>query len=545
MPMSKKTSSASSTSASPFDVEVVFERPTDTRAIFVNVYVVDGPNQIINYSKKLGIDKNSNVGSRVIIKSHNQKKDDERVMIVAMNSVESPQSSVKNAAQQTIKAVGDLISASPSTPAVALDLSGIANARTQKRFVFYVFRWLTSLRIPERLSGRKLIVIASPDIVGTGNDKSLRRSILTIHHAAAFMNMPANVASSPTDMAHMLGQFASVIVKTNGINNSKSKTKGSLLSKKDIDFKSRVLDARELRKLGMGLVLAVGSASSESAPACVLVLEAGAPAAKAKRTVLLVGKGIMYDTGGLAVKPQHHMYGMHGDKSGAVMATTVLALCAEEAAANDVRIVSVAPLTENAVGSRAIRPGDVVQCHDGRGVEIVDPDAEGRLVLADALSYGIRTFKPDLVLDFATMTITGELYHPSLTAAVFTTDGALYDLVHRVGNEVGEQVWRMPSWTEDRDAIISSQASGADVRNAGWDQYSDGYSASLFLHSFVERASASFLKTKKDKEVKVIKEMQWMHLDVSGTAIMKGPGVPFYGAAICLGEASVKEWMRR
>ncbi len=165
----------------------------------------------------------------------------------------------------------------------------------------------------------------------------------------------------------------------------------------------RVLSKEQLKEEGMGLVLAVGEGAGARAPPCMLVMElmskGGHPAGRSqgRRTVVLVGKGVIFDSGGLSLKPISAMQGQHADKSGAAVVTTILGYFASAAADPlPFDVVALLPLVENAVSGGAMRPGDVVAACDGTTVEIVDPDAEGRMIMADAMAWSAR-YAPSMI----------------------------------------------------------------------------------------------------------------------------------------------------
>ena len=284
--------------------------------------------------------------------------------------------------------------------------------------------------------------------------------------------------------------------------------------------RSEVLDERELARIGAGLLLGVGR-GGEKAPRMV-VLRSSSSGGKKKKMIALVGKGITFDAGGLALKPRSGMYGQHGDKSGAAVAAAVFRLLASDAAPVD--LVAILPLAENLVSARSVRPGDVLTACDGTTVEVVDPDAEGRLVMADAIAYAAREFAPDAIVDFATLTRTAEMMHPDATAAVYAHDDAVAAAVAAAGEACGERVWRMPPWDEydyETDSAV------ADARNAGWNTAADGYMAAMFLRRFVPPSCRD----------------RWVHIDIakneaSGVGPSSGSG-PFVGSGVALGVGAV------
>jgi leucyl aminopeptidase len=547
------------------DIVVAPRRSPDMHAA-LTIHVCDGEASLTRTLRDMGLDP-SNAGARVItagaMSSSSRRKSraaPTRAVVLAIDSQARPHTSAQTVAEQAGQAIATL---GGEKAMVCIDLSKIQSDAARLRTAAAILARTTAAGIDPQtriafvgmgmgMGMSKGMGMGKGKGMGKGSDDDdvavtchlLQGDFRARCHAARLMNLPGN-AAGPTAFARAL-----VVMVQSHIDDGAKE-----------GMTHHVLGIKELEAKGLGLVLAVGAAAKATAPACMLVVHAGAVAgaprkasqtsrtsSQRSKTVLLVGKGIMYDTGGLALKPPRYMYGMHGDKSGAVVACAVLARCAAEAQAHGVRLIVVAPLAENAIGASAVRPGDVVRAHDGRTVEIVDPDAEGRLVLADALSYGIRTFKPDLVVDFATMTMTGATYHPSLTAAVFAPRDDVAQLVAAAGERTGERVWRVPSWTEDADGILASRA--ADVRNAGWVSDSDGYSASLFLHSFVDGAFSSSARRGGTKNGPPSSEpaVPWVHIDVSGSRVGSASetsdGTPMHGAGVLLGCEVVRSFLK-
>ena len=250
-----------------------------------------------------------------------------------------------------------------------------------------------------------------------------------------------------------------------------------------------VLGLERLRAEGFGGLLAVGQGSVN--PPCLAVLRW--PGAGAAAPVLFVGKGITFDTGGLCIKPALPMWEMRADMAGAAAcAGAMLALALRRSPAPATAVLALA---ENMTGAASYRPGDVLRMQDGTTVEVVDTDAEGRLVLADALAWGLATERPQAVIDLATLTgsIVAALGHHM--AGLFATDDGLASHLAAAGAAVDERVWRMPVSEGYRDALLSDIA---DIRHCSEGRYQpDACHAALFLRGFVG-------------------EVPWAHLDIAG-----------------------------
>jgi leucyl aminopeptidase len=252
-----------------------------------------------------------------------------------------------------------------------------------------------------------------------------------------------------------------------------------------------VLGEPEMKKLGMRALLGVAQGSSRPARLVIMRWNGGKPK---DAPVAFVGKGVVFDTGGISIKPAGGMEDMKGDMGGAAAVTGLMhALAARKAKVNAVGVIGI---VENMPDGNAQRPGDIVTAMTGRTIEIINTDAEGRLVLADAIAYTEDRFKPKFIIDLATLTgaIIVALGH--LNAGMFASDDKLAAELTAAGQATGETVWRMPLGRE-YDKLIDSKF--ADVKNAGG---RDGGSIT----------AAHFIK-------RFVKNTPWVHLDIAGTAL--------------------------
>lgn len=254
-------------------------------------------------------------------------------------------------------------------------------------------------------------------------------------------------------------------------------------------FSVKVMEKSDLERLGMGALLGVGSGSVH--PPRLVALEKRGASKKAK-TVLLVGKGITFDSGGISIKPAQGMDHMRHDMAGA--AAVLGAIAVASALKLGPRVVGLLPLAENMPSGSAIRPGDILRAFDGTTIEVLNTDAEGRLVLADALSYGLKTYAPDALIDIATLTGSIKVALGSLMTGVLGNDDALIRRLVDAGRRVGDDLWRLPL-TKDYEAHIKSDV--ADVKNIGTN-FGGSITAAAFLKRFVGDA-------------------KWAHLDIAGT----------------------------
>ncbi len=272
-----------------------------------------------------------------------------------------------------------------------------------------------------------------------------------------------------------------------------------------LGVKVEVLGEAEMKRQGFGALLGVGQGSVRESQLVVMQWNGGK---KSQKPLALIGKGVCFDTGGISLKPGNAMAGMKGDMAGAACVTgTMLALAARKAKVNAVGVIG---LVENMPDGGAIRPDDVLTSLSGQTIEVLNTDAEGRLVLADALTYTQRRFKPKLVIDLATLTgaIVAALGFEH--AGVFSNDDELVRRIQAAGRYTGERVWQLPL-DPFYDKMIRSKI--ADMKNIGGAN-SGAITAAQFLQRFVE------------------KDTPWAHLDIAGVAWQDGeqkPTIPSWG----------------
>ena len=252
-----------------------------------------------------------------------------------------------------------------------------------------------------------------------------------------------------------------------------------------------VLDIKAMTKLGMGALLGVGQGSRRESRVVVMRWNGGK---KSDVPVAFIGKGVCFDTGGISIKPAASMEDMKGDMAGAACVVGLMhALAARKARVNAVGVIG---LVENMPDGNAQRPGDIVTSMSGQTIEIINTDAEGRLVLADVLWYTAKRFKPKFMVDLATLTgaiivALGQEY-----AGMFSNDDKLCERLTKAGEATGELVWRMPL-SSAYDKMIDSKF--ADMKNTGGSRWGGAITAAQFIQRFVA-----------DKT-------PWAHLDIAGT----------------------------
>ena len=262
-----------------------------------------------------------------------------------------------------------------------------------------------------------------------------------------------------------------------------------------LGLKVEVFGEKDLKKMGMNSLLGVGRGSANET--FLVTIKWNGKKEKGK-PLCFVGKGVCFDTGGISLKPARFMEEMKYDMGGsAVVVGLMKTLALRKAKVNAVGVVG---LVENMPGSNAQRPGDIVKSYSGKTIEVLNTDAEGRLVLADALAYAEKQFKPRFIIDLATLTgaiiiALGEEY-----AGLFSNDDKLSEQLFKIGNSINEKVWRLPLH-RNYDKLINSKY--ADVQNINYAGGAGSITAAQFLQRFVS------------------KDVSWVHLDIAGMAFSK------------------------
>ncbi len=271
--------------------------------------------------------------------------------------------------------------------------------------------------------------------------------------------------------------------------------------KKNISIE--LLNKKEMKAKKLGLHLAVNQGSNKE-PKLIIVKYSGA--AKKGNYTAFIGKGITYDTGGINLKPSGHIETMRMDMSGAA---AVIGTLKNTIALNlKKNILFVIAVAENAIGSFAYKPGDVIRGYSGKTVEIGNTDAEGRLVLADAIAYVVKNYKPARLIDIATLTGACVVALGHDYTGLMTNDDKFSRHLVRSSNDTDDRVWRLPIYPELKKSVSSKIA---DIRNLGYPKGAAGtVTAAEFLHQFTDGTT-------------------WAHLDIAGTAFEEGQGRLYFG----------------
>jgi leucyl aminopeptidase len=354
-------------------------------------------------------------------------------------------------------------------------------------------------------------------VKGLGNDWKLRQAVVSIEDALYAYDHTKSEKSKPpfplkaitlmSETQQGTNKVAHAIVEGKAIANGASLAKDlgnlpanictpSYLAEQAEAIKGKqnkldisVIDEAEMKKLGMGALLAVSRGSDQ--PSKLIILEYRG-AEKKSKPVVLVGKGITFDSGGISIKPSQAMDEMKFDMCGAASVLGTVKACVEMDL--PINVVGLIASAENMPGGRASKPGDIITTLSGQTVEILNTDAEGRLVLCDALSYAER-YNPDTVIDIATLTgacVVALGQHPS---GLMTNHDALAKELLEAGNVSGDRVWQLPLWDDYQEQLDSNFA---DMANIGG-RYAGAITAGCFLARFT-------------------KNYHWAHLDIAGTA---------------------------
>ncbi|MBT3297328.1 leucyl aminopeptidase [archaeon] len=284
---------------------------------------------------------------------------------------------------------------------------------------------------------------------------------------------------------------------------------------KSSKVKVRVLGDKELVKGKFGGILAVSSGSAKGARLIVIDYNP----AGAKESIALVGKGITFDAGGLNLKPSSYISTMKSDMSGAAAVISTLKIVSKLGLKK--RVIGVIPTCENMTGSKAYRPDDILKMYNGKTVEIGNTDAEGRLILADALAFVEKNYKPEKIVDLATLTGACVVALGHYASGILSRDDDLVKELTCAANKTGDRVWRLPMW-DDYMGIVDGDIS--DIRNIGRERAAGTVEGAVFLSHFV-------------------KKTPWAHLDIAGTAFLKESKyyLPKYGTGA--GVRLLVEWL--
>ncbi|MCX7823392.1 MAG: leucyl aminopeptidase [Syntrophobacterales bacterium] len=284
------------------------------------------------------------------------------------------------------------------------------------------------------------------------------------------------------------------------------------------DLKITIIDQDEAERMGMGAF--VGVAKGSANPGYIIVLEYCPKGCESEKPLLFVGKGITFDTGGISIKPASGMELMKHDMAGAATVLGAMEVVGTLKPAR--RVVGVMPCAENMPDGKAYRPGDVLKTLSGQTVEVITTDAEGRLILCDAITYAIKTFSPALIVDLATLTGACIIALGDRVAGILGNNDETVEKVRLIGNRVGEKLWPLPLWDFYAEDIKSDVA---DFKNVG-NRKAGTIIGGIFLKQFVP------------------KEIPWVHIDIAGPAWAEKPWFQMPKGATAFGLRTLIELVR-
>jgi len=278
-------------------------------------------------------------------------------------------------------------------------------------------------------------------------------------------------------------------------------------SGRESGFKVKVFNEAEIKKLGMGGVIGVSKGSAERPRFIIMEYLKGK---KSEKPLVLVGKGVTFDTGGLNLKPSSYIYEMHMDMSGgAAVIHTIAALARLKVKKN---IIGLVPAVENMPSGSSYHPGDLLKTMNGKTIEVLDTDAEGRVILADALEYS-KKYKPELVIDIATLTGAAMAALGQRASAIFSTDLKIENELREAGERTGDYLWPLPLWEEYEEEI---KGTFGDFANVGKTRYGGAITGAVFLWQFIKPANSKGQIAKGNKQSAADdRQVPWVHLDIA------------------------------
>lgn len=370
----------------------------------------------------------------------------------------------------------------PSAKDYGVDVSYLLQQMTVISYIaFYKFdKFITSIDSKDRAKIMEIffcVKTAEKKDAIHGHDQGVIIAT-SVNQAREWVDTPPSQLT-PT----VLANFASKVAKEQGL-------------------KCTVFSEEEIKKMGMGGIAGVSAGSDQDAK--LVILEYKTKKLKAQ-TIAFVGKGITFDSGGLSIKPANSMEEMKEDMAGA--ASVINALAAISELKPDVNVIGIAAITENMPGCSAQKPGDIITFYNGKTAEVRNTDAEGRLVLADALAYAVKHYELDAIVDVATLTGACIYAVGPFFSALLSDNDKLAEKVNQAGKISGDQVWRLPFTPDFKEAIKSHIA---DMQNIGNPAIAAGtITAAWFLRNFTE-------------------DVPWVHLDIASSAF-NVPNISYFG----------------
>ncbi|MBI5916737.1 MAG: leucyl aminopeptidase [Bacteroidetes bacterium] len=259
-------------------------------------------------------------------------------------------------------------------------------------------------------------------------------------------------------------------------------------------YEVKIFNEKEIHALGLHALISVNRGSEN--PPAFIVLEYKPKGNRPLKKIGLVGKGVTFDTGGLSIKPSTNMHYMKSDMGGAAAVMGTIEMAAKLQL--PLHVIGVIPATENSVDAMSTKPGDVIGSYQGKTIEVIDTDAEGRLILADGLTYAVRNFEPDVLIDLATLTGSCIRTLGTYAGGLFSNNDDLVGQLISASEKTGERLWRLPLWDDYKKELKSDVA---DLKNFSGNPSAGAITAAKFLEEFIEKHPA------------------WAHMDIAGVAV--------------------------
>ncbi len=352
----------------------------------------------------------------------------------------------------------------PMASSTTSPLNAIIQGAALSQYAFSKYKSQTE----EIVTIEKLCIVTNAKAASVEVSNEVKNALTivnAVNYTREIANEPANVAT-PTFLAN------------------------EALKLKNKNVTVTILDKKKLEELGCNAILSVAAGSVQ--PPTMAIIDYKPQ--KYTKTIAFVGKGITFDSGGISIKPSKAMDEMKFDKSGAC--AVIGALKAINEMQLPIHVIGVFAATENLPSGSASKPGDIVKAYNGKTIEILNTDAEGRLILSDALAYTEKNYKPDYMVDISTLTGACVVALGQMCSGLMANNEAFADQVMQAGNETGDRCWKLPLWPEYEEKI---KADNADVKNLGDETGAGTIIGAAFLKQFVEKTP-------------------WVHLDVAGTA---------------------------
>jgi leucyl aminopeptidase len=357
-------------------------------------------------------------------------------------------------------------------PACDVEPGEAAQALTEGAFLglYTLKKYKTASENEDKDNLRELSILAS----GSTTQRALESGVQRGQILAEAVNMARDLSNSPgneVNPSYLAKQAQEIAAKTT--------------------LRCHVLDVDGIREHQMGCLLGVAQGSEQ--PPAFIILE-HAPKGAREKPIVLVGKGITFDSGGISIKPAANMEDMKMDMSGGAAVLGTMQALAQLGYPR--RVVGLVPASENLPNGNAVKPGDILRAMSGKTVEVINTDAEGRLILADALAYAVQEFKPMCMIDLATLTGAVVVALGSQATGMMGTDKAMMDRLRAAGEYSAERVWELPLYEEYSKQIKSDFA---DIKNVSNNREAGSIIGGAFLKEFVG-------------------DTPWVHLDIAGTA---------------------------